>query len=32
MPCLAVRGLTNNFGGLAALDDVSFEGERGMIF
>ncbi len=29
---LAVEGLTMRFGGLAALDDVSFEVERGSIF
>ena len=32
MPFFAVEGLTKRFGGLTALDDVSFEVERGTIF
>ncbi len=32
MPFLSVEGLTMRFGGLTALDDVSFEVERGSIF
>jgi len=31
-PFFAVEGLTMRFGGLTALDDVSFEVERGTIF
>ena len=32
MSFFAIDGLTMHFGGLAALDDVSFEVDQGMIF